>query len=283
MSTLTMRWRGAALGLLAGAAFAVLPALPLRAEPPRPEAIDRSTLRVCADPANLPFSNDKGEGFENRIAELLAQKLGVPVRYTWYPNSTGFLRMTLRARRCDLVMGIVAGADLVQNTNPYYRSGYVLVTRRDDHLADVTSLADPRLQPLHLGITAGTPPANLAARDGLMAQARPYPLVVDSRYDAPGKQMIDDLASKQIDAAVLWGPIAGYFAKQHGDALVVTPLTSEAKDTRLDFYITMGVRPGESDWKNQINGLIRENQDAITAILKEYGVPMLDARGQPML
>ena len=116
-----------------------------------------------------------------------------------------------------------------------------------------------------------------------MPQARPYPLYVDSRYDAPGKQMIDDLAAKQIDVAVLWGPIGGYFAKQHGDALAVTPLMSESKNTRLDFYITMGVRPGESDWKNRINGLIRENQDAITAILKEYGVPLLDARGQLML
>jgi quinoprotein dehydrogenase-associated probable ABC transporter substrate-binding protein len=278
MASLTRRV--AALALVAGA---VLLSGPGRAETPRPEAIDRSALRVCADPANLPFSDDKGEGFENRIAELLAEKLGVPVRYTWYPNSTGFLRMTLRARRCDLVMGIVAGADMVQNTNPYYRSGYALVTRRDDKLGDVTGLADPRLQTLRLGITAGTPPANLAARDGLMARAKPYPLVVDSRYDAPGKQMIDDLASKQIDAAVLWGPIAGYFAKAHGDALVVTPLVSETKDTRLDFYITMGVRPGESDWKNRINGLIRDNQDAITAILKDYGVPLLDARGQPML
>lgn len=280
MIAITKRRRAAALALLASA---VLLSGPGRAEPPRPEAIDRSALRVCADPANLPFSDDKGEGFENKIAELLAEKLGVPVSYTWYPNSTGFLRMTLRARRCDLVMGIVAGADLVQNSNPYYRSGYVLVTRREDKLADLTGLADPRLQSLHLGITAGTPPANLAARDGLMVQARPYPLVVDSRYDAPGKQMIDDLAAKQIDVAVLWGPIAGYFAKQHGDALVVAPLLNEPKDTRLDFYITMGVRPGESDWKNRINGLIRDNQDAITAILKEYGVPLLDARGQPML
>jgi quinoprotein dehydrogenase-associated probable ABC transporter substrate-binding protein len=273
--------RIAALGLLAGAAMVCVPPAPSRAEPPRPEAIDRSALRVCSDPANPPFSNDKGEGFENKIAELLAAKLGVPVRYTWFPNSTGFLRMTLRARRCDLVMGIVVGAEMVQNTNPYYRSGYVLVTRRADGLADLTGLADPRLQTLHLGITAGTPPANLAARNGLMVQARPYPLFVDSRYDAPGKQMIEDLAAKQIDVAVLWGPIAGYFAKQHGDDMVVTPLVNEPKDTKLDFYITMGVRPGENDWKNQINQLLRENKAAIDAILKDYGVPLLDAHGQP--
>lgn len=278
----TIPRRIAALGLLAGATLLSAATLPARADPPHPEAIDRSALRVCSDPANPPFSNDKGEGFENKIAELLASKLGVPLRYTWFPNSTGFLRMTLRARRCDLVMGIVVGAELVQNTNPYYRSGYVLVTRREDKLADLSGLADPRLQTLHLGITAGTPPANLAARNGLMVQARPYPLYVDSRYDAPGKQMVEDLASKQIDVAVLWGPIAGYFAKQHGDALVVTPLLNEPKDTKLDFYITMGVRPGENDWKNQINKLIRENQDAITAILKDYGVPLLDAHGQPV-
>ena len=271
--------RIAALALLAGA---VLLSGPGRSEPPRPEAIDRSALRVCADPANLPFSNEKGEGFENKIAELLAEKLGVPVRYTWYPNSTGFLRMTLRARRCDLVMGIVAGADMVQNSNPYYRSGYVLVTRRDDKLDALSSLADPRLKTLRLGITAGTPPANLAARDGLMPQARPYPLVVDSRYDAPGKQMIDDLAAGQIDVAVLWGPIAGYYAKQHGDALVVAPLLNEPKDTRLDFYITMGVRPNEVEWKRQINGLIDQNKDGIVAILRDYGVPLLDAQGNPL-
>lgn len=279
---MTIPRRIVALGLLAGAVLLLAPVAASRADPPRPEAVDRSTLRVCSDPANPPFSNDKGEGFENKIAELLAAKLGVPLRYTWFPNSTGFLRMTLRARRCDLVLGIVVGADLVQNTNPYYRSGYVLVTRREDKLADLSGLADPRLQTLHLGITAGTPPANLAARDGLMVQARPYPLYVDSRYDAPGRQMIEDLASKQIDVAVLWGPIAGYFAKQHGDALVVTPLLNEPKDTKLDFYITMGVRPGENTWKNQINQLLRENKDAITAILKDYGVPLLDGRGQPL-
>lgn len=276
------RRRSVALGLLAGAVFILAQSAPLGAASPRPEAVDRSVLRVCSDPANLPFSNQKGEGFENRIADLLAAKLGVPVRYTWFPNSTGFLRMTLRARRCDLVMGIVAGAELVQNTNPYYRSGYVLVTRRADGLADLAGLADPRLQTRRLGITAGTPPANLAARAGLMAQARPYPLHVDSRYEAPGQQMIEDLAANRIDVAVLWGPIAGYFAKEHGAALVVAPLPSAARDTRLDFYITMGVRPGEDQWKNELNALIRENQDAIGTILKDYGVPLLDARGNPL-
>ena len=238
-------------------------------------------LRVCADPGGLPFSNDKGEGFENRIATLFADKLRLPLHYTWYPNSVGFLRNTLRARRCDLVVGIASGADMVMSTNPYYRSSYVIVTRRGDGL-DVDTIGDPRLKALKIGVIAGTPPADLMAAGGLMANARPYHLHVDTRAEAPGKQMIEDLAAGQIDAAILWGPIAGYFAHQHGETLKIVPLLKDAKSTRLVFYISMGVRPGETDWKNTINQLIRDNEAAITAILKGYGVPLLDARDNPL-
>ncbi|HKU95556.1 MAG TPA: substrate-binding domain-containing protein [Vineibacter sp.] len=245
------------------------------------EPADRSALRVCADPGGLPFSNDKDEGFENRIAALFAKKLNVPLQYTWYPNSVGFLRNTLRARRCDLVVGIVTGADLVLNTNPYYRSSYVIVTRRADDLK-VDTISDPKLAELRIGVTAGTPPADLVASSGLMARARPYQLFVDTRADNPGKQMIDDLVAKQIDVALLWGPIAGYFSRQHGEALKIVPLVKEAKTVRMAFYISMGVRPGETEWKNTINQLIRDNQDAITGILKEYGVPLLDERDNPL-
>ena len=245
------------------------------------EAGDRSALRVCADPGGLPFSNDKAEGFENRIAALFASKLDLPLQYTWYPNSVGFLRNTLRARRCDLVMGIASGADLVQSTNPYYRSSYVIVTRRADGL-DVDTIADPRLRALRIGVIAGTPPADLAAGSGLMANARPYHLHVDTRAEAPGKQMLDDLAGKQIDVALLWGPIAGYFARQHDGTLKIAPLLKDARSTRMAFYISMGVRPGETEWKNTVNQLVRDNQAAVTAILKEYGVPLLDARDNPL-
>jgi quinoprotein dehydrogenase-associated probable ABC transporter substrate-binding protein len=247
----------------------------------RIEAVDRSALRVCADPNSLPFSDDKGEGFENKIAELLAKGLKVPVRYTWYPYLVGFLRNTLNARRCDLVMGIVAGADMVLSTNPYYRTGYVIATRRRANL-DIDSLRDPRLKRLRIGLTAGTPPANIIASQGLMAQVRPYQLVFDSRFDQPGKVMIGDLAKGEIDVAVLWGPIAGYYAKQYADQIKVMPLLKEAKTERMDFYITMGVRQNENDWKNQINRQIRANRDAIVAILKDYGVPLLDAQGRPI-
>ena len=242
------------------------------------EAVDRTTLRVCSDPSSLPFSSDKGEGFENKIAELFAAKLNVPLKYTWYPNSVGFLRNTLRVRRCDIVMGTVTGAEMVQSTNPYYRSAYVMVTRKADNITAET-IEDPQLKQLKIGLTAGAPPADIAVKNGLAAHIKPYDLFVDTRYESPGKQMIDDLVAKTIDVAILWGPIGGFFAAQHGDDLVVTPLLKEPKSTRMDFYITMAVRPGENKWKNDINDLIRDNQQAITAILRGYHVPLLDARG----
>jgi quinoprotein dehydrogenase-associated probable ABC transporter substrate-binding protein len=176
-------------------------------------------------------------------------------------------------------MGIVSGAELVQSTNPYYRSTYVVVTRQADQL-DVQRLDDPKLQPLRIGLTAGTPPSDIAVRTGLIANVRPYPLFVDTRYDAPGKKMVEDLLQKQIDVALLWGPIAGYFAKGHEADLAIKPLQTDAKDIRLDFYIAMGVRPGENKWKNQINDLIRQNQAQIADILHQYNIPMLDAQGK---
>lgn len=244
----------------------------------QPEAVDRSSLRVCSDPGNMPFSNVKGEGFENKIAELFAAKLGVPVKYTWFPQATGFLRNTLRARRCDLVIGMASGAELVFSTNPYYRSTYVMVTRKADGIT-ADRLDDPKLQSLKIGLIAGTPPAGVAARNGLMAHARPYDLMVDTRYDSPSHRMIDDLAAGSIDVALLWGPLGGYFAAQHGDLLTVTPLVHEAKSSRMDYYIAMGVRPGETHWKRDIDKLIADNKDQIEAILREYHVPQLDVQG----
>jgi len=242
------------------------------------EAVDHSALRVCADPNNLPFSDQKGDGFENKIAELFAQELKVPLRYVWYPNTVGFLRNTLRARQCDLVMGIVSGAELVQSTNPYYRSSYVIVTRKADNLA-IESLNDPKLRNLKIGLTAATPPSDMAVRSGLIANVRPYPLFVDTRYDAPGKQMVQDLLQKKIDIALLWGPIAGYFARDHATELTIAPLKTQESNLRLDFYIAMGVRPGENKWKNQVNDLMRQNQTKIAGILHDYGVPTLDNQG----
>ncbi|MDQ7251418.1 substrate-binding domain-containing protein [Dongia sedimenti] len=276
---MTVRAHGIAAALLLGA-VAALSSAPVGARADdHPEAVDRSSFRVCSDPSNLPFSNDKGEGFENKIAELFAAKLNVPLKYTWYPNSIGFLRNTLRVRRCDIVMGTVSGAELTQTTNPYYRSVYVMVTRKADNIT-ADKIEDPQLKTLKIGLTAGAPPADIAAKNGLAPNIRPYDLYVDTRYQHPGQDMIDDLANKQIDVALLWGPIAGYYAAQHGDELKVTPLVNEPKSTRMEFYITMAVRPGENQWKNDINKLIRENKAEIDKILHDYHVPTLNARGE---
>jgi quinoprotein dehydrogenase-associated probable ABC transporter substrate-binding protein len=247
----------------------------------QPEAVDRSALRVCSDPGNMPFSNQKGEGFENKIAELIAAKLGVPVRYTWFPQATGFLRNTLRARRCDIVIGMASGAELVLSTNPYYRSTYVMVTRKEDGIT-ADRLDDPALKSLRIGLIAGTPPAGVAARNGLMLHATPYDLLVDTRYDSPSRRMVDDLVAKRIDVALLWGPLGGYFAASHGDALTITPLVHEAKADRMEYYIAMGVRPGEHRWKYEIDQVVAENKEQITAILREYHVPLIDLQGNPI-
>ena len=246
----------------------------------RADLVNRTALRVCADPANMPFSNDKGEGFENKIAELVAAELKVPVEYTWFPQATGFIRQTLFAKRCDVVMGYAQGDELVLNTNPYYRSTYALVYRGGNALDGVDSLADPRLKGKRIGIVAGTPPANVMAQLDLLRLAKPYPLMVDRRYDSPGENMIRDVQSGDVDAGVLWGPIAGYFAPRSSAAkdgkLVVAPLLKEIGSTRMAYRITFGVRNLEDDWKRQLNNLIAKRQGDIDAVLLEFGVPLLD-------
>src|SRR6202012_1648569 len=149
------------------------------------ELVDAKTFRVCADPRNLPFSDEAGGGFENKLAALFAQKLGEPASYTYFPQVIGFVRNTLNALRCDVIMGVAVGDDLVQTTNPYYRTTYALVFKPDSKLAGVESLQDPRLKGQHIGIVAGTPPATVMAQQGLMSLAKPYALTVDTRIDAP--------------------------------------------------------------------------------------------------
>jgi quinoprotein dehydrogenase-associated probable ABC transporter substrate-binding protein len=240
------------------------------------ELIDPNVLRVCADPGNMPFSNEKQEGFENKIAELFAQKLGKTLAYTWFPQVTGFVRNTLGAHKCDVIIGFVQGDELVQNTNPYYRTAYALVFKSGGSLDGVTTLADPRLKDKRLGVVAGTPPSNLLVVNGLMAHAKPYPLLVDTRVDSSARDMISDLDGGQIDAGVLWGPMAGYYARHATPPLKVVPLVEETAGPRLSYHITMGVRASDQEWKRTLNGLIRENREAIDAILNEYGVPLLD-------
>ncbi|WP_089229698.1 substrate-binding domain-containing protein [Tistlia consotensis] len=279
--TAPRRLRPSGLGLAPLLALVLAAAQPAAAQSTS-ETVDHTALRVCADPGNLPFSNQKGEGYENRIAELLGKALGEPVHYTWYPQATGFVRNTLKARRCDLVMGVSLGFELLQNTNPYYRSSYVLVYRSDSGLG-AKALDDPALKGHSIGVIAGTPPATLLVKYGMIDRARPYPLMVDARYQRPGEKMIHDIATGQIDAGLLWGPIAGYYAKKSKVAMTLVPLIGKPGEPPMDFYITMGVREGEPDWKHQINDLIEKSQDAINAILLDYGVPLLDRQGRPIV
>jgi len=246
------------------------------------ELVDPKVLRVCADPRNLPFSNEKGEGFENKLGELFAEKLQKKLDYMYFPQATGFVRMTLAAHRCDVIMGFPQGDDLVQGTNPYYRTAYALIAKQGSGLDDVATLEDARLKDKRIGIVAGTPPATNMAVAGLMANARPYPLMIDTRVDSSSAAMIKDLMSGEIDAGVLWGPMAGYFAKQASPPLHVTPLVKETSGPRLAFRIGMGVRPADQNWKRQLNRLIQENQPAINKILLDFGVPLLDENDKPI-
>jgi quinoprotein dehydrogenase-associated probable ABC transporter substrate-binding protein/PQQ-dependent catabolism-associated CXXCW motif protein len=242
--------------------------------------VDSSHLRVCSDPNMLPLSDEQSQGFENRIAELMARHLGRPLAYTWYPQSMGFVRNTLRARLCDLIIGVVAADELVQNTNPYYRSAYVLLYRKGekDRFGDLNG---PMARIARIGVVAGTPPADLLARLGLFANVRPYQLVVDTRVDQPARDMVRDLAAGQLDMAVVWGPIAGWWAKQSATPLELVPLTSDPRTgLRFDFLISMGVRQGEPEWKDAINDALRALKPEIDRILDEYAVPRLDGRGR---
>jgi quinoprotein dehydrogenase-associated probable ABC transporter substrate-binding protein len=272
---------GAALGGLvlffatAGAAFAV--------EGHRSDLVNRKVLRVCADPANMPFSNEKKEGFENKIADIIGNELQVPVEYTWFPQATGFTRNTLLAKRCDVIIGTGQGDDLVLNTNALYRSAYALIYKPGTGLDGVDSIFDERLKGKKVGAVQGTPSATLVAKGGLMDHARPYRLMVDRRYDDPSADMVKDIRSGEIDAGVMWGPIAGYYATRNGDKLTVVPLVKDAaKAGRLDFRVTMGVRQGDDLWKRALNDVIRKRQADIDKVLLEYGVPMIDEDSKPI-
>jgi quinoprotein dehydrogenase-associated probable ABC transporter substrate-binding protein len=246
------------------------------------ELVDPHVFRACADPHDLPFSNEAGEGFENKIAELLAHKLGKSVEYTFYPDATGFIRNTLNAHRCDVVLGIAQGVDIVQPTNPYYRTSYVAAFRKDGPLKGLESLSDPRLKTAKIGIVAGTPPATFLAENGLLGQIKSYALVVDTRYDSPTHEMMDDLDRGEIDVGLLWGPLAGYYATKAKTPTSVVPLTKEQDGPQMAFRIVMGVRHSDQNWKRALNKLISENQDEIQAILRSYGVPLLDENDKPI-
>ncbi|WP_394033641.1 substrate-binding domain-containing protein [Xanthobacter albus] len=245
-----------------------------------PSSVSADALRVCADPANMPFTSRKGEGFENRIAAIVADELKVPVRYYYMPQGPGFVRNSLGKRLCDVVIGYAAGADPVLHTNPYYQSTYVLVVKAGGPLDGVEALSDPRLKGARLGLVAGTPPADHLLALGLIGSARTYSLLVDRRFDSPPEEMLADLAKGDLDGAILWGPSAGYFARHAGAPLKVVPLLHEAERPPLAYRITMGVRPTDHEWKQTLNQVLRKRAADIDAVLLDYGVPLLDDGGQ---
>ena len=240
-------------------------------------------LRVCADPNNLPFSNAALEGFENKIVELLAQDLGATVSYTWWAQRRGFVRNTLKSGLCDLVPGIAAGVESLRTTAPYYRSTYVFVTREDG--PTVSSFDDPVLRDVTIGVQLvgddgfNTPPAHALSRRGMVENVRGYPLYGDYSRPNPPARIVDAVASGEVAVAVVWGPLAGYFAKREGAALRLTPVQPQFDGPRLPmvFDISMGVRKEDEALRQEIDDALQRRRSEIAAILAEYGVPRADA------
>ena len=267
--------------MLAVASLWVTPFLVAPAWAQRAELLAPDELRVCADPNNLPFSNKAGEGFENHIAALIGADLNLPVSSVWFPQTIGFIRNTLGARNCDLVMGAVAGDSVMDSTNAYYHTAYMIVTRKVDRIK-ATSLADPVLADKRIGLIAATPPTDLVLRHGLMPHVRAYALGVDTPASNPASAMLQDLADGQIDVALVWGPVAGYAIHHDHLPLQAAFITPEPDAPRLDYRITMGVRANEPEWRRQINQAITRQQAKITEVLTAYGVPLLDEQNRPI-
>jgi quinoprotein dehydrogenase-associated probable ABC transporter substrate-binding protein len=237
-------------------------------------------LRVCADPDNMPFSNAQGEGFENKLAELIAEKLNRKLEYSWFAEATGYVPNTMGREACDLVMGYAQGTGLIEDTNPYYYTSYVLIYRADNaSLAGVDRLSDPRLKGKSIGFFARTPPASILAVNGLAGSAKPFEVNADESATKATMAMIGQIASGQLDAGLLWGPVGGYYAERAEVPLKLVPLAKESAGPSTIYGITMGVRPNEPQWKHTINKLIADNQSEINAILASYSVPLLDEKG----
>jgi quinoprotein dehydrogenase-associated probable ABC transporter substrate-binding protein len=195
----------------------------------------------------------------------------------------GFVRNTLRLNRCDIIMGYAQGDELVQNTNAYLRSSYVLIFKKGGPLEGVETLEDPKLAGKRIGVVQSTPPASNIARAGLMKTAKVYDLMRDTRFThSPAELMIKDIQSGEIDAAAVWGPMGGYYAKQLNADVTIVPLTKETTGSRMAYRITMGVRPSDQEWKRTLNKVIRENQGEINKIMLDYGIPIIDEQNRPI-
>lgn len=249
---------------------------------------DARELRVCADPNNMPFSNAAGQGFENRIAEIVASDLGAKLTYTWWAQRRGFIRNTLKAGLCDLVPGTPSNLEMLRTTTPYYRSSYVFVTRRDG--PDVASFNDPRLRDMRIGVQligddgANSPPVQALGRRGIVGHLVGYPVYGDYSAPNPPARIVEAVASGEIDLAVVWGPLAGYFAARQKVPLRITPVAPRIDGPQLPmiYDISMGVRREDDALRGDVNGALSRHKVEIDALLSQYGVPRLDASGSPV-
>ena len=242
------------------------------------EARASNILRVCADPDNMPFSNARREGFENKLADLIARELGDTVSYTWWPQRRGFIRNTLRSRRCDVVMGAPAGYELVSSTKPYYRSTYYIVTRADRKL-NIKSLDDPKLKGLKIGVNVigedytNPPPAHALGARGIVV-AKGY----DTFYtlEKRPRDIIDAVVKGEIDVAIVWGPLGGYYVKNSPVPLTLTPLPeTDRTGYPFAFNVALGVRRQDKELKAQLEQILERKRPEIEKILREYNVPTL--------
>jgi len=233
-------------------------------------------IRVCADPNNLPYSNHDLQGFENKIAEVIGQELGASLSYFWWPAQMGLIRHTLQVDQCDVLISIPKGYDPVLWTKPYYRSAYVLASRIDRKLG-LRSLDDPALKGLRIGVHVNTPPYDALANRGLAENMVSYRLFFDPQDPDPSRRpdkVLHDVLSGAVDVAVAWGPLVGYFAKQHPSTLEVVSLGDDAK-MPMSFEFSMGVHKGNRELKARLEGALDRREADITRILADYGVPLL--------
>lgn len=246
-----------------------------------PEAPAAAALRVCADPNNLPFSNERLEGFENRLAELVARELDLAgVRYTWWAQRRGFFRNTLNAGLCDVVMGVPRNIALAATTEPYYRSSYAFVTRKDRRL-ELRSIDDPVLRHQRIGVPligddgASSPPAHALSRRGITNNVTGYSVYGDYSTESPPSRIVSAVARGEIDVAIAWGPLAGFFAARQSVPLEIRPVSppSDLAFLPFAFDISMAVRRGDTARRNQLNRIIAGRRRDIDALLAEYHVP----------
>jgi quinoprotein dehydrogenase-associated probable ABC transporter substrate-binding protein len=260
--------------------MAVLPSAASSADGNVSDLVNRKALRVCSIPENMPYSNDKGEGFENKIAEIIASELKIPIEYTWYPGGYGMIRKTLAANRCDLIMGAVQADEVTLNTNHYYRTTYALILKKGIGLDGLNSLSDPRLSGKRLS-NQGGPVGDFIAKAGLMPNAKSYPMDVDRRYHTIEQDIVDDVLSGEIDVGVLWGPFAAYYTKGLEDKLDVNPILEVFEgNAKLEYRITMGVRGSDSAWKKQLNEVIKKRQGDIDKVLLDFNIPIIDEQNR---